>query len=311
MTLPPEFARIARHFRPLAGPAARMLEDDAAVFAVPPGRELVVSTDIMNEAVHFLRRTEPGRLARKLLRVNLSDLAAMGATPLGYLLTLAVPDDTPEAWFAGFAAGLADDQARFGATLLGGDSTRIDGPMSLGVTIIGTLAAGSAIGRNGACPGDALWVSGTIGDAVLGLAARRGELPDPDGYLVGRYELPTPRLGLADGIASAAIDISDGLLAELGHICRASGVGADISRAAIPLSPQARAGGPALRDRALMGGDDYELLMAVPPARQAALRSRAEALAIPITRIGRIISGKAEIHDGEIQLSPVGFSHFS
>lgn len=310
MALPPEFDRIARYFRPLAGPAARNLTDDAAVIPPLAGRDLVISTDVMNEGVHFLPGTPPATLARKLLRVNLSDLAAMGAAPGYYLLTLAVPATTPDAWFAEFAAGLAADQAAFGLTLLGGDSTALPRGISLGVTIFGTVATGHAIGRAGAQPGDELWVSGTLGDAALGLAARTGELPDPDGFLAGRYDLPTPRIGLADGVARAAIDISDGILAELGHLCRASGVGARISRARLPLSPATRNAGPTWHDRAITGGDDYELLMAIPSHQAATLQTRATRLGTIVTRIGEIIAGEPVIHDGADALQPRGFSHF-
>ncbi len=310
MKLPSEFDRIARYFRPLARPEARNLADDAAVIPPLPGRELVISTDVMNEGVHFLPGTPAGLLARKLMRVNLSDLAAMGAEPFGYLLTLAVPGPTPDAWFAGFARGLAEEQARFGLRLLGGDSTSTSQDISLGLTVLGTTPICGAIGRDGARPGDGLWISGTLGDAALGLAAKRGKLPDPDGVLVARYDLPTPRLGLADGLASAAIDISDGILADLAHICRASNVGARVDRGLLPLSAPGRAAGPAWRDLALTGGDDYELLMAVPAPAEAALRDRAKVLNVTVTRIGEIIAGTPEIYEGTAVLEPLGFSHF-
>ena len=224
--LPPEFSRIARHFRPLAGPGSLDLTDDAAVFAPPAGRELVMTADAMVESVHFLPGTEPSLIARKLLRVNLSDLASMGAVPFGYLITISVPRALGEDWFTGFAAGLALDQKAFKINLLGGDTTETPGPLTLSLTAIGHVAPGAAILRSGAQPGDDLWVTGTIGDGVLGLYAARGELSDPDGYLKGRYDLPTPRLGLPiGGWARAAMDVSDGLFQDLGHICRASGVG--------------------------------------------------------------------------------------
>ena len=156
-TLPPEFDRIARHFRPLAGPGALGLEDDAAVFAPPPGRELVIAADAMVQGVHFLASDPPDLVARKLLRTNLSDLAAMGAAPLGYLTTISVPRQTPDAWFAGFAAGLAHDQAEFGIAVLGGDCTSTPGPISLSLTILGHVAPGQAIRRNGARAGDEIW----------------------------------------------------------------------------------------------------------------------------------------------------------
>ncbi len=314
--LPEEFVRIARHFRPLAGPGALGLSDDAAVFAPPPGRELVVSADAMVQGVHFLPDDPPDLVARKLLRTNLSDLAAMGAAPLGYLLTVSVPRGTPDAWFAAFAAGLAADQAEFAIPLLGGDTTSTPGPVSLSLTIIGTVAPGAALRRNGARPGDGIWVTGTIGDGALGLLAAQGALEDPDGYLAGRYRLPRPRLALGQrlaGIAHAAMDISDGLVQDLGHLCRASGVGATIEATLVPLSKAA-----ARADRlplCLTGGDDYELLLAVPPGAESALAAAAQATGIPVTRIGAVASGAAEVrvigHDGApLALSRGGWSHF-
>ncbi len=311
LALPREFSLIDRHFRPLAAAAARNLADDAAVLAIPPGDQLVISADAMNEGVHYLPGTDPGLLARKLLRVNLSDLAAMGATPLGYLITLALRPDTTDAWFAAFAAGLAEDQRVYGLCLLGGDSTAIGGPASLSLTILGTVPAGGAIGRSGAVPGDGIWVSGTIGDGALGLAALRGELADPTGHLAGRYHLPTPRLGLADGIAHAAIDISDGLFAELGHLARGAALTIDIDSARVPLSTAAQAAGPAWRARALQGGDDYELLLAVPPEAEATLATRASALDIAVTRIGQCRTGPPALRLDGAPLQAAGWSHFS
>ena len=308
MTLPPEFSRIARHFRPIAGPGSLGLTDDAAVFAPPPGRDLVTTADAMVEGVHFLPGTAPGLIARKLLRVNLSDLAAMGAAPFGYLVTISVPRSLGEDWFAGFAAGLALDQAAFGISLLGGDTTETPGPLTLSLTAIGHVAPGAAILRSGARPGDAVWVTGTIGDGALGLHAARGELPDPDGYLKGRYDLPTPRLGIPiAGWARAAMDVSDGLFQDLGHICRASGVGATVEAARIPLSPQAAAAGPAWRETAWVGGDDYELLLAAPSGV-------APPPGVAVTRIGWFNDG-AEVAvvggDGAVlPLSGRGWSHF-
>src|SRR4051795_6921746 len=224
MVLPAEFSLIARHFRPLAGPGARDLQDDAAVLAPPPGRELVLTCDAMVAGVHFLPDDPADLVGRKLLRVNLSDLAAKGAMPLGYLMTVSAPRATSDAWFAGFTAGLAQDQKEFGVVLLGGDTTSTPGPISLSLTIVGHVAPGQAVHRSGAQAGDAIWVTGTIGDGALGLAAARGTLQDPSGYLLSRYRLPQPRLGLAvAGIASAGMDVSDGLVQDLGHLCRAAG----------------------------------------------------------------------------------------
>ena len=307
--LPVEFDRIARHFRPLAGPGALGLTDDAAVFAPPAGRELVMTADAMVEGVHFLPGTEASLVARKLLRVNLSDLASMGAVPLGYLVTISVPRSFGDDWFAGFAAGLAADQAAFTIAMLGGDTTQTPGPLTLSLTAVGHVAPGSALRRNGARAGDAVWVTGTIGDGALGLAAARGELADPDGYLKSRYDLPTPRLGLAlIGWARACMDVSDGLFQDLGHICRASGVGAVVEAGLIPLSAQALAAGPEWREAAMVGGDDYELLLAapdgvLPPPGVAA------------TRIGRFVAGDGvrvvDQAGRELPLSRRGWSHFA
>ncbi|MBN8889983.1 MAG: thiamine-phosphate kinase [Rhodospirillales bacterium 70-18] len=296
--LPAEFALIARHFRPLAGEGALGLGDDAAVLAVPAGRELVIAADAIVAGVHFLPDDPPDLVARKLLRTNLSDLAAMGAAPLGYLTTVSVPKDTPDAWFAGFAAGLAADQAAFGLHLLGGDTTSTPGPVSLSLTILGTVAAGCAVRRAGALAGHGIWVSGTIGDGALGLLAATGRLDDPTGCLAGRYRLPRPRLALGlrlHGVAAAAMDVSDGLVQDLGHLCRAGGVAAEIEAACLPLSDAARAAGPALLMRCLTGGDDYELLMAVAPENEAALQRAAIETNIAATRIGHFRAGPPHV----------------
>jgi thiamine-monophosphate kinase len=317
--LPAEFALIDRHFRPLAGPGALGLSDDAAVFAPPPGRELVIAADAMVAGVHFLPDDKPDLIARKLLRTNLSDLAAMAATPLGYLLTVSVPRDTPDAWFSGFAAGLAQDQAEFTLSLLGGDTTSTAGPVSLSLTILGTVAPGCALRRIGARPGDEVWVTGTIGDGALGLLAARGELADPSGHLAGRYRLPQPRVALGQrlhGIASAGMDVSDGLVQDLDHLCRAGALAAVIDADAVPLSEAARDAGPQWLERCLTGGDDYELLLAVPPGNAAALQDAACATGIAVTRLGVFRPGEARAtvrqHDGaSMRLSRGGWSHFA
>jgi thiamine-monophosphate kinase len=308
MALPPEFSRIARHFRPIAGPGSLNLTDDAAVFAPPPGREMVMTADAMVEGVHFLPGTAAGLLAQKLLRVNLSDLAAMGATPFCYLITMSVPRSLGEDWFAAFAAGLKHDQETYQISLLGGDTTETPGPLTLSLTAIGHVAPGGARLRSGARAGDDVWVTGTIGDGALGLYAARGELADPDGYLKGRYDCPTPRLGLPlAGWAHAAMDVSDGLFQDLGHICRASGIAAIVETARIPLSPQAFAAGPAWREKAWIGGDDYELLLAAPPG--------ALPPGLHATRIGRFLPGEGVTALGEhgqtLELAAKGWSHFA
>ncbi len=314
--LPAEFALIARHFRPLAGAGALELGDDAALLSPPAGRELVLSADAMVAGVHFLENDPPDLVARKLLRTNLSDLAAMGAAPLGYLLTVSAPKTTDDAWFAGFAAGLATDQEEFGVALLGGDTTATPGPVSLSLTILGHVAPGRAIRRRGALAGDELWVSGTIGDAALGLCALRGEVADADGFLAGRYRLPRPRLSLGQAVTAlvhAGLDVSDGLVQDAGHLCRAAGLTAVIEAASVPLSPAARAA--SRLELCLTGGDDYELLLAAPAEAAEALRRAAETAGVPLTRIGRFMAGPArvEVLDAAGRPMPLarpGWSHF-
>ncbi len=268
-----------------------------------------MTADAMVEGVHFLPGTAASLVARKLLRVNLSDLAAMGAEPFGYLVTMSVPRHLGDDWFGGFAAGLHQDQREFGLSLLGGDTTETPGPLTLSLTAVGHVDAGAAILRSGARIGDDLWVTGTIGDGVLGLHAARGELPDPDGYLRGRYDLPTPRLGMPlAGWAHAAMDVSDGLFQDLGHICRASGVAALVETARIPLSRQAAAAGPAWLETAWVGGDDYELLLAAP----AGLKPPA---GVAATRIGHFEAGEGVMAIGPNgpmpSLADRGWSHFA
>ena len=319
LELPREFDLIARHFRPLAGPGALRLADDAAVFVPPAGLALVVAADAIVSGVHFLPDDPPDLVARKLLRTNLSDLAAMGADPLGYLLTVSAPRATPDGWFASFAAGLARDQAEFGLHLLGGDTTSTPGPVSLSLTIIGAVPPGLALTRAGARPGDEIWVSGTIGDGALGLLAAQGEVADHDGYLADRYRLPQPRLALGRGlrgIVHVAMDVSDGLIQDLGHLCRAGHVAAAVRSADVPLSPAARALGPEYLARCLSGGDDYELLLAVPPADVARARAAAKTAGTPLTRIGLFRSGDPGVTvigpDGApLPRGPAGWDHFA
>ena len=293
-----EFGRIERFFRPLAEefPGALGLTDDAATVAVPAGKELVVTTDAIVAGVHFLPTDLPGDIARKALRVNLSDLAAKGATPLAYTLTLAT-DDQADAWVEAFAEGLADDQGRYGIALAGGDSVSTPGPLWVSITAFGLADAGRAVRRNGARPGDIVLVTGTIGDAALGLAVVQGHLAVQNGdaaMLVDRYRLPQPRTGLADAVAAhahAAIDISDGLAADFGHVCRASNVRGAIAVDAVPLSAAARRTLNVHPERlvdVLTGGDDYELLLTTSPDGAVALRAAAGAAEIGLTEIGRI-----------------------
>ncbi|MGH7125274.1 MAG: thiamine-phosphate kinase, partial [Stellaceae bacterium] len=269
-----EFERIARFFAPLAAPEALGLVDDVAIIPGPPGQQYVLKTDAIVEGVHFLPDDPADQVAQKLLRVNLSDLAGKGATPVGYLLTTALPRERDEAWLERFAEGLARDQKEFGIGLLGGDSVATTGPATLSVAAVGRVRTGETVLRSGAKPGDTVFVSGTLGDGALGLKALRGELselsPAHRDFLTDRYRLPRPRLNLGRalvGIAHAMMDISDGLVADLRHICETSGVGAVVEAERLPLSPAARAAISAdgsLVMAVLAGGDDYELLFTAP-----------------------------------------------
>jgi len=292
--MPDEFSRIADYFAPLAGAEGLGLLDDAAVFAPPAGRELVLTVDQMLEGVHFLSGDPPDLIARKLLRRNLSDLAAMGAVPFGYLLTTALPPGTGEEWVAAFSEGLRQDQEEFGLRLFGGDSSSAMAQTSLTATLLGHVAPGAALRRNGAKAGDGIWVTGTIGDAALGLQARRGALMDATGFLTRRSMLPSPRVGLAlSGIVNAAIDVSDGLLQDIGHLCRASGVAAGVEAHLIPVSPEAMIFGRDMLEARLTGGDDYELVLAVPGANENRLRDACAG--VSVTRIGVFLEGEPRV----------------
>ena len=299
-----EFERIARFFAPLAKsfPGALGLLDDAALIASEPDCEHVVTTDTIVSGVHYLGDEPASAIARKLLRVNLSDLAAMGAQPRVYFLNVALPDTVDDAWLEEFADGLDADQTQFGVVLAGGDSVATPGPTTLTLTAIGSVARGQALRRSGAAPGDAIYVSGTVGDGALGLRAARGALaglsPAHRDSLIGRYRLPEPRLGLGQAlvdVATAALDVSDGLVGDLGHIAEASGVACTVHADRVPLSDAATAAlaaDPALRDPILTGGDDYELLFTAPPARADAVATAADRAGVPVTKIGVVGSGR-------------------
>ncbi len=295
-----EFERIERIFAPLAEgfPGAFGLTDDAALVTPGAGRELVVTTDTMVAGIHFIGDEDAGEIAAKLLCVNLSDLAAMGAAPLAYMLNIALPGDIDDAWLEGFSAGLERIQSSFAVALAGGDSVATPGALTLTITAFGEAASGQVLRRSGAEAGDIVYVSGTIGDAALGLKALRGELTGLSSEyreeLIGRYRLPRPRVALGErlvGLASAAIDVSDGLAADLGHILDASGAGAEIEAACVPLSEPAAA---ALRNDAglleviLTGGDDYELLFTVAPGGESRVAALSSEVSLPLTAIGRI-----------------------
>lgn len=315
-----EFELIDRLLKPLARgfPGALDLTDDAALVEVPEGLELVIAKDAIVAGVHFLEEDPPELVAGKLLRVNLSDLAAMGADPLAYLTVLARSRDIDDAWLRRFAAGLMADQERFGCHLLGGDTVSTPGPLVLSLTILGTVPKGRALLRRGARPGDDVWVSGTLGDAALGLRVLRGlAVPEDEAMaLVDRYRTPRPRLELGRhlrGLATAAIDVSDGLVADLGHILEASGVGAVLDASLLPLSPVA-VGIPGAREAALTGGDDYEILFTAPAERRAAVEALRARLDHRLTRIGTIRAGQGlEVEDGagnRLAVARGGWRHF-
>lgn len=297
-----EFALIAHYFAPLARDAAgaQGLRNDAALFDLGAEESAVLTVDAMVAGVHFLADDPADLVARKLLRVNLSDLAAMGAVARGYLMTLALPRATDEAWVAAFVGGLAEDQRAFGIALLGGDTVSTPGPLTLSLTALGAVPRGRCLERATAAAGDLVFVSGTIGDAALGLKVLKSEISDISkeysDFLVERFRVPQPRLALgaallAEGLASAALDVSDGLLADLGHIAEESGLGAEVVAEAVPLSPAGAAvvaGGAARRVVALSGGDDYELLFTAPPDRAGEVAALASALDLPLTRVGRM-----------------------
>lgn len=322
-----EFETIAALFAPLTrgDPAALGLLDDAARLRLSPRDELIVTADALVSGVHFLDRDPPADIARKALRTNLSDLAAKGARPIGYFLSIARPKAWTDARLDAFARGLSADGAEFDVPLLGGDSTSTPGPFTVAITALGTTKRGTMLRRAGAKPGDDIWVSGSIGDGALGLLVAQGGLRDVSvrdrAALLARYRIPQPRLALGRalvGVAHACMDVSDGLVGDLGHICDVSKVGATVELDAVPFSAAAQAAigrTPKLRKLAITGGDDYELLFAAPPAARAAVLKAARATATPVARIGHFArgAGKVRIEDrqgGVLRMARTGFTHY-
>jgi thiamine-monophosphate kinase len=319
---------IARYFKPLAtDPGALGLVDDAAILKAD-GEDIVVTTDAVVAGVHFLPDDPPDTVARKALRVNLSDLAAKGATPAGFVLTLALPR-ADETWLAAFARGLGEDAAHYGCPLLGGDTVSTPGPLMVSITAFGRLPAGTMVHRSGAKPGDCVMVTGTIGDATLGLDLLRGgavaaALADDVAsreHLVGRYRVPQPRNALARALrehASAAMDVSDGLAGDLAKLCAASGVSAVIDAPRVPTSPVAAAllaRGVTGIEALISGGDDYELLCTVADAHYEVMADAARRAGVALTAIGRIVaaSGAPRFLDAQgraIALARLSYSHF-
>jgi thiamine-monophosphate kinase len=320
---------IARYFKPIARhPGALGLDDDAAVLKAPPGCELVLKTDAIVGGVHFFPDDPADAVASKALRVNLSDLAAKGSRPAGFLLSLALPKSIDAAWLKGFARGLAADAKRYDCPLFGGDTDRTPGPVTISIAAFGFVPAGTMVRRSGARVGDHVVATGTIGDAALGLklrhdrgAARRwGLSPAMRRHLARRYLVPDPRNALAEALrkhAHGGMDVSDGLAGDLGKLCAASGVAAEVEAARVPLSAAAKAAlkaDPKLIETILTGGDDFEVVATIPPARLARFQAAAKRAGVPITVIGRIVAGQgAHFRDAAgraMSFARASFSHF-
>ena len=323
---PSEDGLIAHYFAPLAGPGADGMRDDAATLTPSPGCDLVLTADAIVAGIHYFPEDPPASVARKALGVNLSDIAAKGAVPRGFLLTLALPDDWTEAWLAAFTDGLGEAARAAGCPLLGGDTVRSGGPALIGVTVFGEVPQGGIVRRTTARVGDRLCVSGTLGDGALGLLLRRqpawasaldGARRD---HLADRYLHPRPRLALAPVLrrhASAAMDVSDGFAGDLAKML-GDGRGASVETDALPLSAAAKAAlaaEPGLITPILTGGDDYEILCAVPPASLDAFLAEAAATGIPMAAVGTVVAGDGPpafaTPDGTRHVfAAASFSHF-
>jgi thiamine-monophosphate kinase len=314
-----QFELIARYFAPLAKgfPGAGDLKSDNAFLPADARHDLVVKTDTIVAGVHFLPDERPEIVAAKALRVCLSDLAAGGATPYAYQLALALDPAWTQRWIAAFARGLGADQRRYGVVLCGGDTVATPGPLTVTITAFGHVARGKGLSRSGARRGDELWVSGTIGDAAIGLLAAGGRLASP--ALENRYRRPRPRTTLGPllvGIANATADVSDGLLADAGHIAEASHLALVIERDRVPLSREARRilrAEPSLWANVLGGGDDYELVMAVPARRRSALLKAARTARIEVSPIGSFAAGRGvrlTVGGRTVRAPRAGYVHF-
>ena len=320
-----EFTLISEVFRRLTegDPLAFGLSDDAALLRLSSGDDLVVTTDAMAEGVHFLAKMDAADVGRKLLRVNLSDLAAMGADPVAYTLTMVLPPSLEDSWIDKFAMGLLNDQRRYGLHLIGGDT--IAAPhLVVSMTLFGRVQRDSELWRKGAQPGDSIFVSGTIGDAGLALKVSQGAYPElsigAQKFLLDRLHRPSPRLELGKALqqlAHAAIDVSDGLIADLGHLCARSGVSAEVQLDAVPVSEAADevigADSAADLDR-LAAGDDYELVFASPIKAREEVAKLSKILGVPITEIGKfsVGAGVHVLNEAGLEVVPPssGFQHF-
>jgi thiamine-monophosphate kinase len=323
---PGEDTLIARFFAPIAGKGSLGLKDDAACLSPKPGHDLVLTTDALVETVHFLPGDSPGSVARKALGVNVSDLAAKGADPAGFLLSLALPEDWTEEWLADFAAGLGQASQDFSCPLLGGDTVKAKGALTLSVTAVGEVPAGRMVLRTTAQAGDVICVTGTIGDAALGLKLRSSQewakplSSEERAFLADRYLHPQPRHRLAPALrahARAAMDVSDGLAGDLAKMMRASGVTAVIEADQVPLSSSVRKAVqafPDLIDLALTGGDDYEILCTVPENHLDTFQKEADSVGISLSVIGRVVTGHEQpvfrMQDFERRYDVGSYSHF-
>lgn len=300
--------------------------DDAAILAVPRTQHLLTTTDTMVEGIHFTSDADPYLLGQKLLRVNLSDMAAMGGVPRWYLLSLTLPPATTEAWAVEFARGLEEAAEKFQVTLVGGDTVASKGCMTLTITLLGHVSQDRAVRRAGAQPGDRILVTGTIGDAALGLALRMGTLkvadPDEAGHFRDRHNRPEPRVAFGvwmqeSALAHAAIDISDGFVADLRRLCLASGVGARVGAARVPLSNGARRQvmmlGDGMLGKLLTGGEDYELIVTAPAGGVEAMMKGAASVGVALTDVGEIVAGDDVVvllNDEPLYLGKGGWTHF-
>ena len=321
-----EFDIIKTYFSPLSRSekGAFNLTDDAAVIEIPDGFSMVVTTDTLVEGVHFLSEDLPENIAAKLLRVSLSDLAAMGSIPAYYNLSIATKSGTSSDWFKAFAEGLLADQMQFGITLIGGDTVATSGPLTLSLTAMGFVKKGNAISRGGAKSGDDIWVSGLIGDAALGLRAATGKLSfvseKNKKYLISRYTKPVPQTLLGPKLSNhvnSAIDVSDGLIGDLDHICEISKLGADIQIDDIPLSRVAKSvvtEKPDYIDLILSGGDDFELLFTADESFSVIAKSLTKMLDVNLTKIGAMVDRRSiEIFDkngDKYFIQNNGYTHF-
>lgn len=314
-----EFDLIDRYFKPLAGPEGLGLLDDAACIRPDAGQDLIVTKDLLVEGIHFRSEDDPRSIACKALAVNLSDLAAKGATPRTYFLGLSLPAARGGEWVADFAAGLAHIQRQFGLSLAGGDTTRNPDHIVISVTVLGEVESGNMIRRDGAKVGDTIYVSGSLGDAVLGLKCLLDELPH-DSHLVDRYLYPQPRLTLGRalvGLASACADVSDGLMADTGHICKASNVGATIYLDKLPLSAAASQLLGAARvpwQSVYAGGDDYELVFTAPIDKAEEIRALSERCKVAVTDVGTVEASEGirlvDMNGELLQTDTQGYDHF-